>query len=159
MRCMSVKNRGIGPGHQPYVIAEIGVNHDGCVQRALDLVVSAAEAGADAIKLQIFDADLLVSRDARLVQYQQQAGAENPSKMLQHLQLAMSDFEIVVAASHKLGLHAIATIFNKELVADAALLGWDLPQVRLWRHHQPAAPDGDGANRITDDCQYWRLNH
>ncbi len=44
----------------PYIIAEIGSNHDGDKARALDLIVQAAEAGANAVKFQLFKAETLV---------------------------------------------------------------------------------------------------
>ena len=43
----------------PYLIAEIGVNHDGSMDRALDLIWKAARCGADAVKFQAYKADLL----------------------------------------------------------------------------------------------------
>lgn len=49
-----------GNGGTPYIIAEIGSNHDGDKARALDLIKKSAEAGAHAVKFQLFKAETLV---------------------------------------------------------------------------------------------------
>ena len=49
----------VGPGEQPFIIAEMSGNHNGDLQRALDIVTMAAEAGAHAIKLQTYTADTI----------------------------------------------------------------------------------------------------
>lgn len=49
---MKIGNRVVGDGHPTYVIAEIGVNHNGILQYALDLIDAAVEAGVDAVKFQ-----------------------------------------------------------------------------------------------------------
>ena len=51
--------------HGCYVIAEIGVNHNGSVRLARELIDVAASAGADAVKFQTFSADDLVTTTAR----------------------------------------------------------------------------------------------
>lgn len=56
-----IAGRPIGPDAPVFVIAEIGLNHDGSVDQALDLVDAAASAGASAVKLQTLDADRLVA--------------------------------------------------------------------------------------------------
>lgn len=58
-RSVQVGDRSVGPAHPPFVIAEMSGNHDGSLDRALEIVDAVAATGAHALKLQTYTADTL----------------------------------------------------------------------------------------------------
>ena len=58
---MKIGKRDVGENQPTYFIADIAANHDGVLDKALQLITLAAEAGADAAKFQHFRADHIVS--------------------------------------------------------------------------------------------------
>ena len=122
---ITIGGRLIGATEPPYIIAEIGVNHDGDPDRAMELVNEAHRAGADAIKLQRFEPDLLLARSARLATYQRDAGEADARAMLTRLTLTGDQCARIAAHAHALGLHAIVTVFNDALIDETAGLGFD----------------------------------
>ena len=101
---MRIGNRDITAYSPPYIIAELGVTHDGSVERALELVTAAASAKADAIKLQLFETDRLLSRAAKLAAYQKDSGATDPFAMLRSLEAIDLGVEEPVATAEPVAL-------------------------------------------------------
>ena len=122
---MKIGQRTIGHEHRPYVIAELGVNHDGDRLRAIELVDAAHAAGANAVKVQWFVADRLLGRAARLARYQQSGGAPDPIAMLRALELTPDVLAEIARHAADLGLGAIATLFSVEHVPAATQCGFD----------------------------------
>jgi len=56
---ININDRKIGPGHPPFIIAEMSGNHNQSLDRALSIVEAAAKAGAHAVKLQTYTADTM----------------------------------------------------------------------------------------------------
>ena len=65
-----IGNINIGSKGKVFVIAEIGVNHNGKIDLAKKLIIKAAEAGADCVKFQTFSANNLVNKKAIKAPYQ-----------------------------------------------------------------------------------------
>ncbi len=113
MKSLQIDARAVGPGEPVLVIAEIGVNHDGSLQKALHLVDLAAAAGADAVKWQMFQADALLSSQAQLADYQKRAG-ESADAMAMLRRLQLDDAACAALARHirARGMIPLATPFS-----------------------------------------------
>ena len=96
---IKVANQTIGLGHPCFIIAEAGVNHNGNLQMALQLVDAAANAGANAIKFQTFKTEYLVTPNAVKASYQLQTTDANESQfeMLKKLELSPEDHKTILA--------------------------------------------------------------
>ena len=108
-----------------FVIAEAGVNHNGSLASAINLVDAAAEAGADAVKFQTFSADRLVSKTAQKAEYQKTAtGAdETQYEMLKRLELSNNAHVVLSEYCRKRGIMFLSTAFDCEGVRYLDSLG------------------------------------
>ena len=110
-----INNRPIGVGHPVFVIAEAGVNHNGDLGMARQLVEVAVQAGADAVKFQTFQADTLASSYAPKAAYQKTAGnaGESQREMLRRLELSPKDHRQLMALCKKRGILFLSSPFDE----------------------------------------------
>ena len=65
MKNIKIKNRYVGKNQPALVIAEVGVNHNGSIERGFELIDKAAEAGVDVIKFQTYKASQITTKKAK----------------------------------------------------------------------------------------------
>jgi 2,4-diacetamido-2,4,6-trideoxy-beta-L-gulose transferase len=98
-----------------YIIAEAGVNHNGSLETARDLIDVAASAGADAVKFQTFKAERLVSAAAPKADYQKKTDThENQLEMLRQLELSPDDHYELIGHAQKKEITFLSTPFETE---------------------------------------------
>jgi sialic acid synthase SpsE len=107
-------DRVIGPGSPVYIIAEAGVNHDGDPAIARKLIQAARDAGADAVKFQVFSADRLVSKSAATCEYQkkQPGSPDSQHAMLKRVELSAEVFAELMGFAKSVGVQFLATPFG-----------------------------------------------
>lgn len=101
------------------IIAEAGVNHNGSMEMARQLIDAAAEAGVDYVKFQTFKADKLVTRAARQAEYQKRNigdGADSQYEMLRKLELSEEDHRELKEYCRQKGVRFLSTAFDLESV-------------------------------------------
>lgn len=115
-----------------FIIAEAGVNHNGSIELAKQLVDKAVWAGADCIKFQTFNSKNLVSKNAQKAEYQKRTtgGAESQLDMLKKLELSKEEFIKLRDCCNQKGIMFLSTPFDLESIDFLASIGvktWKIP--------------------------------
>ncbi len=113
------------------IIAEAGVNHNGDMQMAHQLIDAAAEAGADLVKFQTFRADRLVTTSARKATYQMvtTAADESQHEMIRRLELNDAMHDELIAHCHQRKIEFFSTAFDLESLD--YLMGLGMPRIKV----------------------------
>lgn len=99
------------------IIAEAGVNHNGSIEMAKQLIDAAAIAGVDYVKFQTFKAEKLVTKNAKQAEYQQRNAADDSQlAMLKKLELSKEEHEELIGYCHDKGVQFLSTAFDMESV-------------------------------------------
>lgn len=110
------------------IIAEAGVNHNGSLEMAMQLIEKAAEAGVDYVKFQTFKSEKLVSRHATKAEYQKANtdGEDSQLKMLQQLELSPDDHLQLIEHCNHCGIKFLSTAFDLDSIDFLDSLNLDL---------------------------------
>ena len=108
---IQVDGKSIGIGNPCFIVAEAGVNHNGQMDLARQLIDQAKAVGADAVKFQIFVPDEIATKDAAKGAYQKETTGESESQyeMLTKLALTEEQFEELQDYSKEVGIIFYAT--------------------------------------------------
>lgn len=99
------------------IIGEAGVNHNGSMEMAKQLIDAAAVAGVDYVKFQTFKAEKLVTKEAKQAEYQQRNAKDNSQyAMLKKLELSEAQHEELIAYCMEKGVKFLSTAFDMESV-------------------------------------------
>jgi N-acetylneuraminate synthase len=115
-----------------YVIAEAGVNHNGSMDLACDLIEVAAEAGADAVKFQTFRSEALVSENAPKADYQTETtdADESQAEMLRKLELTPDQHHTIAEHCADHDLQFLSTPFDAKS-ARFLIDEFDVPRIKI----------------------------
>lgn len=109
----------VGRNERPYVLAEIGINHEGNIDLAIRMIKAAADAGADGVKFQTFRADSLVNRSKEPEQWE----------LFSRLELSPDDHLRLLKVARESDIAFISTPFGEE---EADLLrGIGVPAIKI----------------------------
>jgi len=122
-----------------FIIAEAGVNHNGSLELAHQLIDVAADAGADAVKFQTFKAEEVVTQRAAKAQYQidntQEAGSQ--LDMVKKLELRTEDHQALAAHCEQRGIAFMSTAFDAQSLQFLSDL--NMPAIKIPSGILPAA--------------------
>lgn len=108
-----------------FIIAEAGVNHNGDIQLAKELVYAAKEAGADAVKFQTFKADTLVNKTVGKAEYQKNNSPDSTTQyeMLKALELSEENHYLLSDLALSIGIEFMSTGFDDQTIDFLVSLG------------------------------------
>ncbi len=112
-RKFSIGPYNVNKESKTLVIAEIGNNHNGDIEEAINLVNSAVKSGADCVKFQMRDLETLYVGGDRGTDSSSDLGTEYVLDLLSRFQLSDADFKKLFAYCERKGIVAICTPFDR----------------------------------------------
>jgi len=111
-----IGKRKISPESPVFIIAEAGVNHNGDMSVAKELIDIAVSSGADAVKFQAFKTENLILEDVEKASYQKEitGSGESQFEMLKRLEVSKQQNRDLMEYCHEQGITFLTTPFDEE---------------------------------------------
>lgn len=149
------------------IIAEAGVNHNGSIEIAKQLVDKAVEAGVDVIKFQTFKAEKLVSKSAKQAEYQKKnignEADDSQYSMLKKLELSEQDHQTLIDYCQEKDIRFFSTAFDLESIdyLHSLYMGlWKIPsgEITNYPYIKKIAQYGEPVILSTGMCELDDVN-
>lgn len=110
-----IQNFEIGPDFEPFIIAEVGINHNGELSKALEMIQIAKEAGVSCVKFQTFKADEFVGDRSQEFTYKSQGQdvTESMYEMFKRYELKAEDWIQIKAECDRQNIMFLSTPQNR----------------------------------------------
>ncbi len=124
-KTIAVGDRHVGPGQPCYLIAEIGINHNGDMGLACEQIAAAAEAGADAVKFQNYKTEDFISDDTLTLTYKSQGETVTEPQMtlFKRCELAAKDLELLKSKCDEMKVEFCSTPTNQQGIDELISVG------------------------------------
>ncbi len=117
MREIKINDKVVGEVNSPYIIAEAGINHNGDIEIAKELIRKAKEIGADAVKFQSFTVDCMMTKDAASAAHLEAgAGKEDVYSFVKRISLDEEAHKELFNLAKEVGIEFISTPFSFKTV-------------------------------------------
>ncbi len=120
---MVIGDKTISPHSMPYIIAEVGVNHEGSLSKAKELIDLAHEGGVDAVKFQTYKAERLASKTSPAYwDLGEEPTTSQYELFKKYDSFDAKEYELLAEHCQKVGIHFLSTPFDDEAVGFLAPL-------------------------------------
>ena len=132
MKKVKIGERWIGDGEPIYIVAEVGINHNGDVDLAKEMIIEAKKCGVDAIKFQVFKADEFVSDQNSAYTYKSQGKfvTEHILEMFKRYEFGVNEWKEIFEYCKKRNIEFFATPQNPSDL-DFILSIIDIPVIKV----------------------------
>ncbi len=137
-REIKIGKRLLGDGHPTYIVAEIGVNHNGDLDLAKKLIQSAAHAGVDAVKFQKRTPELCVPPDQRSVMRETPWGYITYLEYRHKVEFSLEQYQEIDRYCHKLGITWFSSVWDEpsvDFLEHFNLVAYKIPSASLTDHN------------------------
>jgi N-acetylneuraminate synthase len=112
-REIKIGNRLIGDGQPAYIIAEIGINHNGNLETAKEMIMAAQETGADAVKFQKRTPELCVPKDQWNIMRETPWGYISYIDYRNKVEFGLEEYKAIDTFCHELGIDWFASVWDE----------------------------------------------
>lgn len=123
-KSVTLGDRQVGPGHPTYIVAEIGINHNGDIELAKKLMLAAKKAGVDAVKFQKRTPELCVPPEVQNKMRETPWGYISYLEYRRRVEFGKDDYAEIDRYAREIGIPWFASV-------------WDEPSVDFLEHFQP----------------------